>query len=102
MMTACVAFSVMITVCSCVNQFPTKICFYGFIGIPGRACTQFNSLSFESSLCTASDAAANNNINSIVSEQIGQSAMSAAVGIDNLRRYYFSVPDLINLKGFCM
>ena len=79
MLSAGMAITMMIAVCACVNQLTFEICLHCFVSIPGRACTQFDSLLLKSRLRSSPDSTTDQNIYFILSKKPRQGSMSVPI-----------------------
>lgn len=85
-----------------VVEFARKIGRYRSIGIPLHAAKMLDAGRRQRILCSCTNAAADQNVNTVIDQQTGQGAMSGAAYVQNLRFGHLTVNRFINLKTLRM
>ena len=93
------AFAVMVAAdVGIVVQVAGQECFHSVIGIAGNTAVELDAGLRQSHLRAAADAAADQNVNTAVEQEICQSAVTAAVGIHDLGGDDSTVFNIVNLE----
>ena len=90
-----------ITVCSCRNQFTFQICFYNIIGVSLCTGNHLDSSLCECCLSASADTTADQNVDTLLCQKACQCAVSSSVGTDHFTGNYFVVFHFINFKRLC-
>ena len=72
-----------ITVCSCRNQFTFQICFYNIIGVSLCTGNHLDSSLCECCLSASADTTADQNVDTLLCQKACQCAVSSSVGTDH-------------------
>lgn len=75
-----------------------KVCVNCRISVAGNTAKQLNTTFGKCNLCTASDAAADQDIRMQRAENIGKRAVPLTVGVDEAAIHHLTVLNIVNLK----
>ena len=91
----------MVAVRTCGDQLALQIGFHCFVSAAGGSRYDFHACFCQSVLRAGTQAAADQNVNSVIRKKTGQGTMAQTVIADHLAGDDLAVFDLIDLKLFC-